>query len=645
MQGAPSAAMNVKGGAEERWLVVDQLEAETSDFSAMLKEIDQSFGLDPYTARQRLIGRGYSLLRRGSLASLSPLRELLAAHTITACLLEPVSVSTPPARLQGLRPSDAALGLLTDDGELTIDSNVHVVAVLADLSGAAIANGVKQLMVRRAYQGDAAVRRHDEERFCRAIIKGKPVLDLYLLPVTGGAKAVRVLPGRYDPDGLGPEKTLSAGLNLLKLIDLARNRAGHLTLRTDFGESSLPGCQLAPLSDDAGLDRNLAALSRFGTLAARFAGCEGAEKRRGEDVSSNREDAVPEESDPGASMILPAPPETEGRTTTRGRLWLWGDTAGIALVLVVLAVAGIGRHSPLFHWFWENGVGRGAVPALLALILFWRGFSAVRLKRLLENTPVSRIRSLAAGMVEVSGRAERCYALVTPVTQTPCIYYCLSRYQRRERNGSWQLVARHTSGLHPFWLRDATGKVLIDPAAADLRPGCRQEGSGAGLNSSFMNREFSPDSDEKWVEESIPEGETVYVLGFSAPRRRANDSLHEATAAALRRLKGSGELHKRFDQNGDGRIDAEEWDEARRTVAAEVAALHLSDRQERRRQEESLVVGMPPRRSLPFLVAQTHCERSLVRALWWRALLFFLLALLLILWTIRQLLIYRPVLG
>jgi hypothetical protein len=313
------------------------------------------------------------------------------------------------------------------------------------------------------------------------------------------------------------------------------------------------------------------------------------------------------------------------------------------LVFFVVA-AGMSRGR-MWPWFWQTGMATGLVPGLVATFLLWRGLAAVGLKRMIENTPVSRIRSLATGMVEVCGRAERCYALVTPVTGIPCIYYRLRRYRREERNGDWRLIAQSSSGLHPFWLCDATCKVLIDPTAADLRPGSRQEGSGAGLNNSFFGREESPDGDEKWEEESIPEGEMLYVLGFSAPRQVAGDSLHRATAARLREVKRSSELRQRFDKNDDGQIDSDEWDEVRRVTADEVAKAHLSGRQQRRKQEEALVIGAPPRRSLPFLIAQSLNEKAVTRGLWWQALGFFVVGLALTLWALRQLFHFLPAAG
>ncbi|PKN11618.1 MAG: hypothetical protein CVU69_11585 [Deltaproteobacteria bacterium HGW-Deltaproteobacteria-4] len=652
----------------EHWLIVDQQAAPPADFDVLLPEIERRCGVDLYTARQRLLGRGYSLFLRGSRKKLTPLLELLHTYTIPARLLVPLLPKAHPSKLQSLRHGDKVLTLIADNSELTIHSEVYVVAVFADLSGTVVANGVKQLLVRNAYQGaDAAAQRHDEEALCRAISRARPVLDLYLLDAQGQMTgAVRAHPGRYDPEGLGDARTLSAGLNLLALIEISRRCAKSLTLRSDFGLANLPGCQLdAPLTD-ANLGKNLVALSRFGALAAQFVGQVGFAEPKGngppqllpvlpliQDLPpllpgrlsqvDRTAAAVSETARTEPGRPLPAPPE-DRKTAAHPwlRFWRYGIPALFFFGGWTVVQKGPGGWWP---WLWQQGVGSGLLPALLAGFLLWRAFTAVRLKRQIENTPVSRIRSLATGMVEVLGRAERCCSLVTPVTQTPCIYYRLLRYRRDNRNDAWRLTSQRTSGLHPFWLSDSTGKVLIDPLAADLRPGHRQEGNGDGLNNAFFGRESQPDSDEKWVEESIPEGEMLYVLGFAAPRQRSGESLHEATSERLRDLKKSPELRQRFDKNNDGKIGVDEWDEARRVVAGEVAKSRLQGQQERRKQQEFLVIGASPRRSLPFLIAQTINEKAVTRTLWWQALALLLAGLLLSLWALRQLLHFLPAAG
>lgn len=640
---------------QECWLVVDQQQTPPAELPELLNEIQRKWSLDPYTARQRLHGRGYALLLRGAADQLEPLLSLLTEYSIPARLLTPDYSVPSPLKLQGLRSSAATMTLLAANRELTIDRNIHVVAIFADLSGAVIENGMKQQLVRHAYQGAAAAAAtapNDEENLCRAISKAKPVLDLYLLDAVGGVKgAFRALPGRFDPAGLGAAKTLSAGLNLLALIELARSCAGRLTLRSDFGLANLPGCQLDSPLTEANLGKNLAALDRFGRLAVQFSAQNADPKPTtsapailpGFDALQKSPAAAGSDPAPPQPAPLPPPPERGGESRRR-RWWSWEDALGVVAVLIVFAAAGISR-ARMWPWFRETGLDTGLVPGVLALFLLWRGLAAIQLKRMIENTPVSRIRSLATGMVEVCGRAERCYALVTPVTQIPCIYYRLRRYRREGRDKEWRLSSQSSSGLHPFWVTDDTGKVLVDPLSADLRPGSRQEGIGSGLNNAFFARESSPDGDEKWEEESIPEGEMLYVLGFSTPQSRAGDALHEATTARLREVKASRELRKQFDKNGDGRIDAGEWDEVRQVVADEVAATRLAGRQERRKQEEALVIAAPPRRSLPFLIAQSLSEGEVTTSLWWRALAFLVTGLLLAIWALRQIYHLLPVSG
>lgn len=78
---------------------------------------------------------------------------------------------------------------------------------------------------------------------------------------------------------------------------------------------------------------------------------------------------------------------------------------------------------------WIVAVG-GPGPALLLLgglaggcVLFGRGFVLWRRKRLIEDTPTARIRSMPLGRVEVFGRAEEKTALEAPLTGTRCVYY------------------------------------------------------------------------------------------------------------------------------------------------------------------------------------------------------------------------------
>jgi hypothetical protein len=136
-----------------------------------------------------------------------------------------------------------------------------------------------------------------------------------------------------------------------------------------------------------------------------------------------------------------------------------------------------------------------AIAALIGitggLYLFFRGFQLLARKRLLLNTPTSKIRSASMGLVEVSGLATGPYTLPAPITGKSCYLYRTTAWQQHEsgKNRDWVKVAEET--LHvPFFLDDSTGKLLVEPHGAelDLHRDFREE-YGASL---FSTRDLVP---------------------------------------------------------------------------------------------------------------------------------------------------------
>jgi len=218
---------------------------------------------------------------------------------------------------------------------------------------------------------------------------------------------------------------------------------------------------------------------------------------------------------------------------------------------------------------------------------------------------------MAMGMVEVHGRARRLYALVSPMSQSPCIFYRLRKY-RRDRNDRWKLVRQMDSRHVPFQVDDGSGRVTVDPTGASVRAKTRRTGYPGESSLAFtaFRHEYE---DEKWVEDLIYEGTSLYVLGFASPLKEERPTLRERAAARLRDLKLDRRALHRYDTDGDGRINPVEWDAARND--AEQAALqeHLAERGVRKRQEEHLIIARPRQRGLPFVIAETISEAALIR--------------------------------
>jgi hypothetical protein len=102
--------------------------------------------------------------------------------------------------------------------------------------------------------------------------------------------------------------------------------------------------------------------------------------------------------------------------------------------------------------------------------MLWYGWKAQQRKRLIAGIPTSPIRSLALGLVEISGQAEpEAEPLTSPFGGLPCVFYsyAVEERVRSGKNTHWKTIASGTSE-RPFFVRDATGKVLVVPSGATL---------------------------------------------------------------------------------------------------------------------------------------------------------------------------------
>jgi len=110
-----------------------------------------------------------------------------------------------------------------------------------------------------------------------------------------------------------------------------------------------------------------------------------------------------------------------------------------------------------------------AIGSLVGVYLFYRGLCLLQRKRLILDTPASKIRSAAMGLVELSGLAVGPYTMHAPITGMPCYYYRTMAWQWQQRGKSSEWVKVAEESLHlPFFLDDNTGRVLVDPQDADL---------------------------------------------------------------------------------------------------------------------------------------------------------------------------------
>ena len=113
------------------------------------------------------------------------------------------------------------------------------------------------------------------------------------------------------------------------------------------------------------------------------------------------------------------------------------------------------------------------VGIVAGVYCFYKGFLLLKRKRLILNTPASKIRSASMGLVEISGQATGPYVISSPVQGRECYYYRSIAWELRNQGKSreWAKVGEET--LHvPFYLDDGTDKLLVDPRAAEMDLHC-----------------------------------------------------------------------------------------------------------------------------------------------------------------------------
>ena len=272
-------------------------------------------------------------------------------------------------------------------------------------------------------------------------------------------------------------------------------------------------------------------------------------------------------------------------------------------------------------------ISRGAhavftgLSSVMALWLLYLMFSRQRMARLIEDTPTSKIRSAAQGLVELVGQVEAGgYApLLSPLAGRPCLWYrfTVEELQRRGRNTEWRTVERGSSD-RPILLRDETGSCWIQPAAAEVHPRQRRRWEGnrrwplgnvvqTGVLGALLARRY------RYTEEWLQEGDPLYALGWFESRgggREATDAQSVARQIISSWKADYPTLLARFDRNADGQLDPVEWERVRAAAAREA-------QQQIRRAGEAPAVHMlvkPPHKNLPFLLSDHH-EEDLSRRL------------------------------
>ena len=625
----------------QHYLAVRPLSDLASDVEEYVDEVAAATGLGKLVVTQKLTGTALTIIK----ASENPEELKAMAADLKKAGLRAAVVSRTEIR-SGLRPVQAKsveigqkrITFFTSNGEeaLTLDGGKSVLIVIASPEFKAL----HERRIKKMSTGGTDPVTLGET--LRLIYGAKPVVDIYL---AGSSTPCRVDSARFNYNSLGDLGTSAAATNIPVIIKEVKRLAKSALLETGFGESTIPSIDTSQVRDRGDFMKKFSAYSRFiylstmrgvfappkttgplskvpviselggmlwgGPLLVATIGGAGGGAGSGANKSGVSEDET-EHIRVGASLgeVLPAAPEglkVDGRSR-------FGKGVGVVfhlasarkygpptltapLMLIALAFFGLAAMIERIEPVSISIVSFG-------LILFIHSFMLIKRKHAIENCPTSNIGTMPMGEVEVYGAARRKYQLKTPYSLLDCVYYSYNHYVmvRTDKGVKRRLKAWGSSGSIPFYVEDDTGRVQVIPSGAIIK---------GGENHTTRHGDLSTAGSQIMEETFISVGRYLYVMGFAHRVLTEAGATKKKLMSKLRELKADKEKMMEFDFDGDGNIDAAEWDEARLAMEEEA----MLERLDEKKKKDTVAIGEHPTGGL-FYISDSHEEGILTGLAW-----------------------------
>jgi hypothetical protein len=177
------------------------------------------------------------------------------------------------------------------------------------------------------------------------------------------------------------------------------------------------------------------------------------------------------------------------------------------------------------------------------------GIKEYMLVRKIEDTPTSKIRSVAVGIIEIKGKARPEEKLTSPITRADCAYWRVTAdYYQSSKNGGYWVTFHNESSGKPFYIEDDTGRMLVDPSGGEVSIKNDFVSEGSMSDRAFfglipvtqldkkvldfldanpaVKARFQAHSQIRVTEYYIYDGDELYALGSAEPIEGASSDLH-----------------------------------------------------------------------------------------------------------------------
>jgi hypothetical protein len=232
--------------------------------------------------------------------------------------------------------------------------------------------------------------------------------------------------------------------------------------------------------------------------------------------------------------------------------------------LVSMGYAAIGTIAIVYGYTYQEPYLRMAGIAVLSIggLVAW--LAALKRYRVIADTPTAVLRSAAQGYVELTGtcRVIPEADLLRYGKAPPCLWYLATIIEQNRSFGKARAHTRFERSDETFLIEDGTGECVIDPEHAEVLSA--HQTSWRDGHTYYKVRYLLP-------------GDRIYAIGDMRTLRAADGTLNRSAdlSALLREWKQDGAaLVRRFDTDGDGDIDLQEWQGAVAAAGREVDAQH-----------------------------------------------------------------------
>jgi hypothetical protein len=230
-------------------------------------------------------------------------------------------------------------------------------------------------------------------------------------------------------------------------------------------------------------------------------------------------------------------------------------TSGAYVFLFAVMIASSGSRT-----MWIVCLTLILITSIFAWISTWRR------RRMIIDTPTSRIASAAQGYVELIGTGHSLddTQLVSHLNGLPCLWY---RWLVRERTGNnkWVTVDKGESE-RSFIINDGSGRCIIDLDGAEILTRHRDR---------WRHGNYS------YTEWKLLNNEQIYAIGEFRTVGGASAELNvrrDTSELISAWKKDRGTLLERFDLDRDGELSEHEWELARQAARREVSQMHSEAR-------------------------------------------------------------------